>query len=366
MARRRRALVLTAAGLVLVTLVLAWRWGPALTLAVGLAVPSAETWLPGRRESPRQEVRLAAGDHEVLADLYPAARPRAALLLVHGLSREGRRHPELARLARLLARHGQTVLVPQFAGLAAFRLSGREVVEIRAGLEHLTARHARVGIAGFSFGAGPALLAAAEAPGLALVASFGGYADLARVIAYLGTGVHAHGNRRYADTPEPYNRWKLLALLAGFVDDGHDRARLEGLARRKLEDPGAAMGGLEMSLGPEGQAVLALVLNGRPEQVDGLLARLSPRAREALEGLSPERVAGRLPGRVLIAHGAGDVSIPFTESLRLAEAAGPRARVVILRTFHHTGPRPFWSSLAGRVADGLRLLSLADALLAGE
>lgn len=364
MTRGTRALVLAAAGLGLVALALAVRWGPAVMLSAALALPALNGWLPPVTEPAREEVGVAAGDHELPADLYHAARPRGTLLLVHGLSRDGRRHPELVRLARLLARHGQTVLVPHFAGLAAFRLSGREIAEVRAALDYVRRRDGQVGIAGFSFGAGPALVAAAEVPGLRLVASFGGYADLPRVIAYLTTGAHAHGPRRYVDTPEPYNRWKLLALLVGFVEDPRDRERLQALVRRKLEDPAAPMGEIRETLGAEGRSVLALVLNRREEEVGALLGRLSPRAREALERLSPARVVARLPGRVLIAHGAGDVSIPFTESLHLGEAVGGRARVVILESFHHTGPRPFWSSFRGWLADGRGLVGLADALLA--
>ena len=87
------------------------------------------------------------------------------MLLVHGLSPGGRQHPELVRLARALARRGQLVLVPHFDGLAAFRLSGREVDEVRAALAHLHALSQHpAGIAGFSFGAGPALIAAADGP----------------------------------------------------------------------------------------------------------------------------------------------------------------------------------------------------------
>ncbi len=75
------------------------------------------------------------------------------------------------------------------------------------------------GIAGFSFGAGPALLAAADVPGLRVVGSFGGYADLTHVIAYVTTGAHDFDGRRYVQRQEEYNRWKLLALLVGFVQD---------------------------------------------------------------------------------------------------------------------------------------------------
>jgi dipeptidyl aminopeptidase/acylaminoacyl peptidase len=65
-----------------------------------------------------------------------------------------------------------------------------------------------------------------------------------------------------------------------------------------------------------------------------------PRARQALASLSPLAVVPRLRG-LLIAHGTADDSIPFTESLRRAEAAGDSARLAILHTSHHTGPEPF-------------------------
>ena len=361
----RRALLAgatVAAGLAVLALVT--RVGPAVTLAMSLALPATEPWLALALPDPvREEIVLAAGGRQIPADLYRAAKPRAALLLVHGLSRAGRRHPELARLARLLARHGALVLVPELEGLAAFRLGGREVEDIRVAIRYLVGLGHPVGVAGLSFGAGPALLAAADFPDLGLVASFGGYADLGNVIAYITTGVHTFGGRRHAQRQEEYNRWKLLALLTGFVEDARDRELLGAVAERKLADPATDTGGLEAQLGPEGRAALRLALNRREGAVAALLADLSPRARAAVALLSPLAAVPRLRGRLLVAHGAADDSIPFTESLRLAEAAGGRARVAILRTFHHTGPRPFWRALGERAGDAWRLLRLADDLL---
>jgi hypothetical protein len=276
-------------------------------------------------------------------------------VLVHGLSRAGRRHPELVRLARLLARHDRLVLVPHFEGLAAFRLRGREVDEIEAALRH--ARGPRLGILGFSFGAGPALLAAARVPDVRVAGSFGGYADLRHVIAYVTTGAPG------ATPPEPYNRWKLLALLATYPDDPRDRHLLERLAELKLADPGADAGGLAAALGPAGRAILALVENRRPEALAAHLAALPPAVHRALAALSPVDAVRGLPGRLLLAHGVHDDSIPFTESVQLAEAAGPRASLALLRGFHHTGPRSLFGSLADPARDGWRLAGLVDELL---
>jgi hypothetical protein len=363
--RRRRWLRGAVVAAALIGVALLVRLGPALSLALALVRPDAEPWLAPLLDEVRvEETSVAADGRRLVADLYRPGAPRGALLLVHGLSPAGRRHPDLVRLARLLAEHHWLVLVPQFEGLAAFRLSGREVAEARAALRALAGQSPSVAVAGLSFGAGPALLAAADMPDLALAASFGGYADLREVILFLTTGVHQFGGRRYVQAPEEYNRWKLLALLVGFVHDERDRRSLDAIARRKLADPGADTRALEADLGREGHAVRALVTNRREDAVSALLAALPPEARAAIEQLSPLAAVPRLSGRLLIAHGAGDVSIPFTQSLRLAEASAGRAHAVIFETFEHTTAQALWSSLGSRLRDGHRLLWLADALLA--
>jgi hypothetical protein len=356
--------LLGSAAAALVILFLAARFAPTVALSLSLALPATEAPLTRFfEEAPREEIVLSAGRRRIQADLYRPVKPRAALLLVHGLSRAGRRHAELVRLARLLARHGQLVLVPEFEGLVAFRLDGTEIDEIRGALGYLAELSPAVGIAGFSFGAGPALLAGAAYPEVALVGSFGGYADLQNVITYVTTGVHTFGGRGYVQQPEEYNRWKLLALLVGFVESERDRALLGTIARRKLENPAVDTTALAAQLDGEGHAVLSLVRNRQPSAVAALLADLSPRTRQALVSLSPLAAVPRLRGRLLIAHGMADDSIPFTESLRLAEAAGDRAELALLRTFHHTGAQPFWSSWRARVADAWNLAHLADALV---
>lgn len=360
---KRRIVYGAAAALVAAVVALAALW-PASTLALALAVPSAERFVrPFSPEPTRTTVSIALADGRMAADLYHPPRPRSALVLVHGLSRDGREHPELTRLARLFARHDVAVLVPHFAGMAAFTLSGRETVEVAAALTHARGLGVPVGVAGFSFGAGPALLAAAAAPDVRVVGSFGGYADLRHVIRYITTGVHELDGRRYVQAPEPYNRWKLLALLAGFLDEPAERAGLQAVAARRLADPAADTAPLEAGLGPGATAMLALARARDDADVGRLLAALPARARDALDALSVVTAARRLNGRLLIAHGADDASIPFTESLRLAAAAGDRARVAVLRTFHHTGPRALWTGVADRAADGWDLFRVVDALL---
>lgn len=368
----RRSAGFAALLLLVLAGVATWRFGAASALALALAAPATEPWLAALRDPPRrEEIAIPSDAGGLEADLYRPGRARGSLLLVHGLSQAGRRQPDLERLARLLAGQGLVVVVPQFAGLAAFRLTGREVEDVRSALRHAAALGRQVagspaggsvGIAGFSFGAGPALIAAADVPDLRVAASFGGYADLLDVITYVTTGAHTFEGRRHVRRQEEYNRWKLLALLAPLVTAEGRPAMLDDIARRKLADPGANTLELEQALDPAGRAVLALVVNRREDRVAVLVAGLPVEAREALGRLSPLAAIPRIRGRLLVAHGVADNSIPFTESLRLAAAAGGRARLALFETFHHTGPQPFWPSAVSRAGDAWKLLRVADEL----
>jgi pimeloyl-ACP methyl ester carboxylesterase len=254
-------------------------------------------------------------------------------------------------------------MVPQFDGLAKFRLSGHEIDEVTAAIAELRRRSDRVAVAGFSFGAGPALIAAAKHDGLAWVGSFGGYADLTNVIVFLTTGVHRWDGRRHTGPVEEYNRWKLLALLAPLVQDERDRERLLLIASRRLANPFDDVNAILAALGRDGRIVMSLVESRQEDVTMTLLGRLSPATRAALDRLSVAAAVPKLRTRLWLVHGTADDSIPFTESLRLANAAGSRARAVILESFHHTGPASTWTRLHRRVTDAAALFRLVDEIL---
>src|SRR5262252_10532903 len=154
-------LVIVAVGLVSVVVAFV-RFGAAGLFTLALAFPVFdERWIAPWYAMPAiEEVGVSVGATTLHADLYRPRIPRAAVLLVHGLSPAGNRHPQLVRLARVFSRHGFMVMVPRFEGLAMFRLSGREIDEIKAALAELRRRSTIVAVAGFSFGAGPAVVAA--------------------------------------------------------------------------------------------------------------------------------------------------------------------------------------------------------------
>src|SRR5262249_61684847 len=79
---------------------------PALPFPRVLVRPAAERWVsPLLDEVSVEAMSVAADGRRLVGDLYRPRAPRGALLLVHGLSPAGHRHPDLVRLAQLFARH---------------------------------------------------------------------------------------------------------------------------------------------------------------------------------------------------------------------------------------------------------------------
>jgi len=142
------------------------------------------------------------------------------------------------------------------------------------------------------------------------------------------------------------------------VADPADRDRLRRIAERRLANPKAGIGDLVARLGPDGRAVYALVANRDPAGVPWLIGQLPGTIRDELRRLDLKgRDFRAIAGPVFLIHGRDDAIIPFSESVKLAEALGPRADLTILEHFAHVD-----ASDIG-FADGLRLWDAAIRIL---
>lgn len=287
-------------------------------------------------------VRIPGRRRELSGDLYRTQEggPRGGLVLVHGLTEVGKDDPRIVWLGRLMARLGFGVLVPEFPGLRAMRARNADVGEIVDSAAYFgslrpTVRADRIGLVGFSYVAGPTLIAATDpaiADRVAFVVSFGGYYDLANVIRFITTGHFAHGDVRGWLPPNPVARWGFLQSNLDLLRDPEDRGILEAIARaRAAGTPASDVPPLD-GLSLWGHALYRLLTNDDPERVEALIGQLDPLVRDQIAFLSPARVIERLRADLVIIHGAHDDFIPYTESLRLAEAARDRARVHLLIT----------------------------------
>ena len=358
----RRAFLLAVVALVLVGAPRLARLLTAYLLVLDLLVPGLR---PTTQAIAVSEVSIESG----VANLYRAAGPSCGgLVLIHGLSRQGYNHPAFQRTGYALARAGFVVLAPDFPRLRDFHVAESDVAVVVDAVKALgEATPGPLGILGFSFGAGPALLAAAD-PGIrdriALVGSFGGYWDLTHVIRFITTGWYEEDGQWRQGRQEEYNRWKLLAALTPYVEEPEERRRLKGLVERKLADPGANVTPEASSLRGEGKTLLALAENRERERLPALIEALSPTIRDRFHRLSPASRISNVRARLLIAHGADDNSIPYTESIRLARATPALGRLVIFEGLAHVFPSESgWGRRLQQAWDVQRLVWLLDDLL---
>lgn len=310
--------------------------------------PGPTRWVT--RSPQEARVTFSGGDRVMQANLYAPAGGgrRAGVVLVHGVVETGKDDPRMVWLARLLARSGFVVLVPDFLGFKSLRLRVSDIREMSDAVVYLHSLRERIlpdriGMIGFSYGAGPMLIAAADPRlegRLKFVVSFGGYYDLVQVIKFVTTGYYQYGEENGYTKPSDYTRWIFLRYNLDLLRDPVDQAILGRLAgTNDLGRPDESLAP-PSDLTPEGRSVYNLLVNRDPEKVEALVSRLAPSIREMIEQLSPSRRISRLSAYAIIVHSDPDPFIPHTESLALAKALGygGRVRLDIVRLFRHVRP----------------------------
>jgi pimeloyl-ACP methyl ester carboxylesterase len=330
--------------------------------AAGAADPAAAAEVAGMR----RQVTLAGQ----AGDLYLPADPRAALLMIPGVTPQGRDDPRLVAFAGALARHGFLVFVPELPGLRALRVGRDDPGAVAAAGEALASCYGpgvppRFAVAAISYAVAPVVIAATTPPGedrIALVVGIGGYHDVVAAITYFTTGYYrpSPGQPWRSGDPEPIAEWVFVLASASRVPEPRDRALLSGIAHAKLADPDADVRRLEAGLGSGGRAMIALVRNADPERVPELVAALPDSVRGDIEYLDLSRRDLRdLRADLLLIHGRDDPLVPAAESLALAAAVPPgRADVFVVGNLSHVEVHP------GGVPDSLLLWRAAYRLLA--
>lgn len=142
----------------------------------------------------QEEWTLAGESGSIRARLYrPPGKPRASMVVAHGVHYHGIDERRLVHFCRELARNGVQVVTPELTDLTHYRISSQGVSIIANAVSALGARADlppvdRVGLIGFSFAGGLALVAASKPQvrsRLSFVVSVGGHHDLERVLDFL-------------------------------------------------------------------------------------------------------------------------------------------------------------------------------------
>jgi dienelactone hydrolase len=316
-------------------------------------------------EIPLATSRLQARAYE------PEGRRSRTVLLVSGLHPYGIDEPRLMRLARELAASGITVVTPGIPDLTNFAVTPAVTDAIEQAARWLSgdpafAPDGQIGMIGVSFSGGLTMVAASRPSlrgRLAYVTSFGGHADLPRVLRYLCTGVvpappdsesalrrlqlkprttgpdarpleDAGGRDDIRSPPRPHDYGVALILLgvADRVVPPPQVQPLKAAVRRFLL--ASALDRVDSAKAQEEFAALRVVARKLPQPSATLLgyvndrdvvhlgSRLLPHvdAYGADPSLSPARSPDRPDAPVFLLHGIRDNVIPAAEAAHLSAA----------------------------------------------
>jgi acetyl esterase/lipase len=341
-----------------------------------LAAGQATSRLAEQTPPPSREVvSLTIRGEERVADLYrPPLGARAGIVLVPGLVARGKRDTRVVAVANTLARLDFTVLVPDMPGVRRYRMRSTDVREVADAFSWLAARPAlapagHVGIAGFSYGAGPVLLAALQPDTrdrVRFVLAVGGYYSLENVVSYLTTGYvradPATGTTRSVKghrSPHPYSEAVFIRSNLDLLERPVDRGFFRDYAEYIIANGDFEEEPVPPNLAPDARAFYELLRNDLPARVPVLLEKLPPRMRRELEGINPAaHDLSRTRADVILLHGRGDNLIPYTESIAIASAlAEGQAKLFVIEGLAHVDFRP-------KARDVPQLLDFMEAVLA--
>ena len=292
------------------------------------------------------EVAIPHGGNTISADLY---NPNGSgkffpLLLVHGADSHGKKNEQIVHLANILARAGFLVLVPDLAGVKTFRTRIADAEAILQSFQYLRAHVHAVGqvggMIGMNFGAGPMLLAAADSrirDKLRLLVTFGGYYDLRNVMLFGMTGVFEYGRSHGIIRPDSSVPWMVAYRNLDLLTLPEDRNLFRRIIEKRNRYETADANELSRSLHTEGRALYAFLLNNDARLFHQRYEKLSHRVREQVYQLSPSRAIEYIHAYSIIIHAMDDNLVPYTESIRFADAVGNPRRVhlALLPQFMH-------------------------------
>src|SRR5262249_158716 len=158
--------------------------------------------------------------------------------------------PDLVRLSQALAQVGFEVYVPDLAEMKKQHLRPEESESVKAVFQWIGRK---AGIACFSYGCGPALIAG-MAPEInkdvRFMIAFGGYFDIREALEFVVTG---------PESPLAYAKWVYLAANTDLIRDENDRRVLREIADARLSSPAKDVV-FEGSLSAEARALLDVFL----------------------------------------------------------------------------------------------------------
>jgi dienelactone hydrolase len=294
--------------------------------------------------------------------------PGAGIVVAHGVHYQGIDEGRLVPFARALAEAGYTVLTPELADVADYRITADGVNVIGDAVQYLAARRdhvasGRVGLLGFSFAGGLSLVAArdpATAEHLSFVTSVGGHHDLRRVMRFL---VHNEIETPHGIVAQPAHEYGLVVLVYGnlerFVPEQDVPAMRAAFKAWLHEDRKTAREAAEARVSPEAELIWELLETQQLQMLAPELDQILESQRAELAALSSAGHLQNISVPVYLLHGSHDSVIPPSETDAAAlELRGVEHRALVSPLLEHVEV----SKTAG-ITDKLALVSFMAKLM---
>jgi len=264
-------------------------------------------------------------------DVYLRRNPVSSILIVHGVNPTGKDSPDLIRISEALAQVGYEVYVPDLQEMKKQHLRPEDAASVKTVFQSI-GRNA--GVACFSYGCGPALIAAMDPDirrQIRFVIGFGGYFDIRETLEFIVTG---------PESPLAYNKWVYLAANSDLAAGETSRRRIRDMAEKRaaglLLEPG-----IEEKLPDDARSLFEVFSTTNRQDFRTRLKAAPASLQHRLDALSPSRYVRALQAPLILIHGAYDPSIPAQQSIELAEAAranGIDYTLTLLQMYGHTNP----------------------------
>ena len=278
------------------------------------------------REPVLEEVAFETASGPGVADIYrPGGGGRhGAVVFFQGVVPGGRYDPRIVALGNGLARSGMVVMIPWSETQETHRIAVDDVDVLVSAFQHLRSLDYvdpdRVGMGGICVGASLAMVAAEDErirSDVSFVNSFAGYYDAEDFAKAIGSRSRFDEGYSSPWEPDKLTYGVFRDHLIEGVESEDDRLLLT-----QIYIEGKAGEGDLDQMTPGAQAVRRL-LEGLPyDEVDEVVADLSPATAAFFRAISPSTGVENLEARVLIMHDTADKLVPSEESRRLAGALG--------------------------------------------
>src|SRR4051794_20743939 len=268
-----------------------------------------------------------AGEHEQLCGRIYVPRDVAhppGVVLLHGVHPLGIEEPRMVSFARALCASGVTVFTPPVKELADFRISPASIptIGLAAQALHHEVGRGPVGVIGFSFAGGLALLAAADpryANDIGFVAAIGAHEDLSRVARFFFTDQIQTVDGKTTLVPAHEYGGGVLAYTKAekFFPDEAENARA-AIRDWLSEQPEQVLKSSEAKLSPAGRIRFEMLRSRQfGESVTDFL-RMVAESKDEMAAVSPHGRLSALKAHVYILHGTEDNVTPASEADWLA------------------------------------------------